>query len=131
MADEHQHQPDPQITSAIAAAMAAVSPKVTYDVADLLDRMGTRIDQGFSEMKALMTNKADKSDVARMEARLDEHGKKIGSLEDWRKEATAEERAAEKEQSRRASFAQWRTSTWIAIGGGASGWAVLLYYLVH
>jgi len=117
---------DPHILAAISAAAAASAPKVTYDVADLLDRMGTRIDTGFAEVKTLMSNKADKSDLARINATLEKHDSRLDKLE----QARAEERAVSSDRKSRLSLNQWRFSTWLAAGGATSGWAVLVYYLV-
>jgi hypothetical protein len=70
-----------------------INPQVTYDVGDLLDKMGTRIDKGFAEVKTLLAGKADKSDLAAINARLDEHGREIGRLKDRQREDEAAQAA--------------------------------------
>lgn len=62
------------------------------DLLNLLDRIGTRIDAGFARVETKMDGKADKSDIARIDRRLDEHGRSIGALKDRQR---SEEAAAE------------------------------------
>ena len=107
------------------------NPKVVYDVGDLLDRMGTRIDQGFATITAKLDNKADKSDLAAINARLDEHGREIGRLKDRQREDEAAQKALEGAQTRRASMRQWSVSTWVAIAGVASSAGFLVYTVIH
>lgn len=50
---------------------------VTYTVKELLASMQREQAAGFARIETSMSSKADKSDVARMEARLDAHGKAL------------------------------------------------------
>ena len=80
---------DMSVLAAAAAGAAMANPKVTYDVGDLLDRLGTRIDTGFARREVSLASKADKSDLAAINARLDEHGQEIGRLKDRQREDEA------------------------------------------
>lgn len=104
-ADSHQPVDQASLTAAIAAAMTAVSPKVTYDVSDLLDRIGTRLDQGFARVETALVGKADKSDLAAINARLEEHGREIGRIKD---QMRSDEAASAAVAAQRAAWRDWR-----------------------
>lgn len=58
------------------------SQSVVYDVGELLDKLGTRLDSGFARVEAKLDTKADKVDLATINAKIDEHTKEIGQLKD-------------------------------------------------
>lgn len=75
------------------------------DLLGLLDRIGTRLDAGFARMEAKMDGKADKADLLRIEARLDEHGREIGKLKDRQREDEAAQGAL---AQRHTTVIEWR-----------------------
>jgi hypothetical protein len=74
--------------------------EVRYTVKELLSSIKKDQTEGFTDVKAKLDTKADRVDLARINARLDEHGRDIGSLKQWRQttqdSAAAHQRAAEK-----------------------------------
>lgn len=84
-----------------------INPQVVYDVGDLLDRLGTRLDTGFATLIEKLDNKADKSDLAAINARLDEHSKEIGQLKDRQREDEAAQRALLKVKSSTTNWRRW------------------------
>lgn len=64
--------------------------EVTYSVKELLSALRDDQTRGFAAITAQLTGKADKTDVARMEGRLDDHARRIGSLEGDQKQRTAD-----------------------------------------
>jgi hypothetical protein len=48
----------------------------------MVDRLGSRMDAGMARIEAKLDHKADKVDLARIETRLDEHGKDISRLKE-------------------------------------------------
>jgi len=74
--------------------MAAFDPdnaQVIFTVRELLDQIRTEQATGFARLETKLASKADKSDVARMESRLDghsqrldAHGEVIEGLTQWR-----------------------------------------------
>src|SRR5205823_12956141 len=51
--------------------------KITYTVRELLEGIKRDQTEGFTRIEASMAGKADKADVARLETRLDHHGKRL------------------------------------------------------
>lgn len=84
-----------------------VNPQVTYDVADLLDRIGTRLDAGFAEIKVLVASKADKADLAGINARLDEHSKDISWLKDRQRETVLVAETLNVSNAKRGDWRRW------------------------
>lgn len=64
-----------------------------------------RADQALARIETKLDNKVDKGDLLRIEARLDEHGRKIGQLEDRQREEEAAQQAI---AQRRAVWVDWR-----------------------
>lgn len=54
---------------------------ITYDVKELLADIKTQQAVGFAELKTKLDTKADKSDLARMEVRLDNHATRLHDVE--------------------------------------------------
>lgn len=54
---------------------------VTYTVKEILAQIQTTQTQEFAALKSALTSKADKSDIARLEKRLDDHQDRIITLE--------------------------------------------------
>lgn len=79
----------------IQVPRVVINPQVTYDVGELLDKLGTRIDSGFARIEEKLASKADKADLAAINARLDEHGKEIGRLKDRQREDEASQAAVD------------------------------------
>lgn len=69
--------------------------QVAWDLAKYLDNLGTRMDSGIARIEAKLDQKADKSDLAGINARLDEHGKEIGRLKDRQREDEAAQHAVD------------------------------------
>lgn len=63
--------------------------QVSWDLAKYLDNLGSRLDSGVARIEAKLDTKADKADLAGINARLDEHGKEIGRLKDRQREDEA------------------------------------------
>lgn len=57
---------------------------VTRPLMDEIQGLRSDVSAGFAGLTARLEGKADKADVARMEARLDEHGTQIAELRQWR-----------------------------------------------
>lgn len=49
-----------------------------------LDEIAAGQSAGFARIETAMKGKADKSDLAKLEGRLDEHGKQLAELQAWR-----------------------------------------------
>lgn len=90
--------------------------KVVYDVADLLDRIGTRIDTGFATLVEKLDNKADKSDLAAINARLDEQSRRLAEVETWQH---AKDAAVEAHQDRDERD-NARRNMWLALAAAAA-----------
>lgn len=67
--------------------------QVSWDLAKYLDNLGSRLDAGVARIEAKLDTKADKADLAGINARLDEHGKEIGRLKDRQREDEAAQAA--------------------------------------
>lgn len=78
------------------------------DLLSLVDRIGTRLDSGFARIEAKLDGKADKSDLIRIEARLDEHGREIGRLKDQQREDEVAQRAVDDQREKRSTSSQRR-----------------------
>jgi len=63
--------------------------EVKYTVKELLYRMEDAQAKGFAVIQTLLASKADKSDITRLEARLDHEVERIDSLESARGVAVA------------------------------------------
>lgn len=61
--------------------MDAGDPQVSYSVKDLLADIKTSVTAGFARLEAQMAGKADKADLVVIHARLDDHEKKLSTLE--------------------------------------------------
>lgn len=75
------------------------------DLLGLLDRIGTRLDAGFARMEAKLDGKADKSDLIRIETRLDQTDREVGQLRDRQQKDEAAQVALSRS---RASTVDWR-----------------------
>lgn len=58
-----------------------INPQVTYNIGDLLDRLGTRLDTGFASINAKLDGKASKEDLATINATIAAHDQRLGRLE--------------------------------------------------
>lgn len=85
--------------------MSAQEPFITYTLRELLERIEKAQTTGFAEVKTMMATKADKSDVVRLEGRLDEHGREIGRIKDQLRSDEAAESAV---SAQRAAWRDWR-----------------------
>ena len=97
-----------------------INPQVTYNIGDLLDRLGTRLDSGFASINTKLDNKADKSDLAAINARLDEHGREIGRLKDRQREDEAASMAVSAQRDRARDWRRWALEFAVsaAVAGG-------------
>ena len=97
-----------------------LNPQVTYNIGDLLDRLGTRLDSGFASINTKLDSKADKSDLAAINARLDEHGREIGRLKDRQREDEAAALAVGNQRDRARDWRRWALEFLVsaAIAGG-------------
>lgn len=84
---------------------------VTYDIRELL--AGIKQDQatGFGRMEGTLKGKADKTDVVKLESRLDEHARDIGDLQRDRDERQAALKAHERVLSRQLEWRRWAIPT--------------------
>lgn len=94
--------------------------QVVYSVRELLDQIKTEQTRGFTQIAESMAGKADKADVARLEARLDHHAKTldghstdIGELQQWRRDR---EVAADVHQQHNQRTWTFRQKAWAAAG---------------
>lgn len=69
--------------------------QVAWDLAKYLDNLGSRMDSGIARIEAKLDQKADKADLAGINARLDEYGKEIGRLKDRQREDEAAQHAVD------------------------------------
>lgn len=76
-----EETPIPQVVQVNPAPV-----QVAWDLAKYLDNLSTRMDQGIARIEVKLDSKADKADLAGINARLDEHGKEIGRLKDRQRE---------------------------------------------
>jgi hypothetical protein len=81
---EETPTPIPQVVQVNPAPV-----QVAWDLAKYLDNLGSRMDSGIARIEAKLDTKADKADLAGINARLDEHGKEIGRLKDRQREDEA------------------------------------------
>ena len=135
---------DPAVVAAFSAALASAGgPKVSWDVADLLDRMGTRLDQGFATLNAKLDSKADKgdlteittkldlkadkTDLTQIHARLDQHGQEIGHLKDRMREDEAAEAAVQKQRDAWRDWRRWAIGVVVLMIAALPGFIALLH----
>ena len=85
--------------------------QVTYPVRELLEQMRREQTTGFARLEVSLTQKADKSDVARMEARLDQHGKELSSHDREINSLRQKQREKELTEEVRSQHEE-RSSTW-------------------
>lgn len=112
----------------IQVPKVVINPQVTYDVGDLLDKLGTRIDSGFAEVKTLMAGKADKTDLAAIIARLDEHSKEIARLKDRQREDEVAAQVISNQRDRARDWRRWALefiASAVVAGGTIAGVLVL------
>lgn len=86
---------------------------VEYTVKELLNQLQRSQDVGFTEVKASLSNKADKVDVERLNRRLDEHGREIGWLKDRQREDEAVTAALTSSRKRSSEY-KWKLVTFAA-----------------
>ncbi len=104
--------------------------RVSVSLLDMLADIRKEQTAGFARIEATMGNKADKADVARMEARLDAHGK---ALDEHRTHiAELQMQAREEAQARQsaASTNQWWHSRLAKLGGFIVGLALVVTAVV-
>lgn len=58
-------------------------PTITYKLRDILDQIKLAQAQGFARIDANLSIKADKSDIDRLETRLDSHATRLDDVEQW------------------------------------------------
>lgn len=92
--------------------------EVRYTVRDLLDRIRADQSAGFARIETAMSGKADKADVARLEARLDQHARRLDGNT---------ERLADLEQQQRdqRTTREWWTGRAARVGGSFVGCALV------
>jgi ferric-dicitrate binding protein FerR (iron transport regulator) len=83
-----------------SAARRASDASVKYTVKELLQKLSDEQTAGFARIEVSLASKADKADVAKLEARLDEHGKAIDKLQDFQHELETAERVHESHVTR-------------------------------
>lgn len=89
--------------------------RIEYTVKELLGDLKKEQTAGFARIEVSMSGKADKADVARMEARLDAHGERLGTLEQARRDDQTF-------QSARA----WNWGRWEKVGAFMVGSALVI-----
>lgn len=97
---------------------------VNFTVKELLGNLQKELVSGLARLEVAMSGKADKADVARMEARLDAHGK---ALDQHRTEINELQiQAREEDRARRAadSANAWWLSRFAKVGGFLLGLAL-------
>ena len=84
----------------------AGSAIVTYDVRDLLADIKTAQTAGFARLEFAVAAKADKADVARMEARLDHQAREIAGVQKWQHDKDVTEAVHGEHEKRSFTFRQ-------------------------
>ena len=77
-----------------------------YTLKEVVDNTRKEQTAGFAEIKTLLSTKADKSDVDRLERRLDEHGRDISDLQQNQHDAEVAATARAEDHT------QWSAQTW-------------------
>lgn len=108
------------------AAYSEADPIVAYRVADLLDRMGTRLDEGIATLLAKLDDKAGKADLAAITARLEEHGKKILAIEERLRVDEASAKAVQAQRDAWRDWRRWAIGLFACVAASAGAWVPLI-----
>lgn len=89
---------------------------VSYSVRELLSGMRNDMATGLARIESALVGKADKSDIARLEGRLDGHEARLESLEAERDERRGTRRAHEKRDALAVSGKRWAVDAVLTLG---------------
>ena len=106
--------------------MADDDVKIEYTVKELLSNLQHAVDTGFAGVRASLDTKADKSQVAEITRRLDEHGREIGELKDRQRADEAATTALQGAKDKRSSFRMWLIGAGLSLALVASALIPLL-----
>jgi hypothetical protein len=82
---------------------------IVYPVGELLDKISKDQAAGFARVQEAMVNKADKSDVARIEGKLTDHGHAIEKLKERQGKDDAARAVQEAIAQKRVDWRRWAT----------------------
>ena len=101
-----------------------INPQVTYNIGDLLDRLGTRLDTGFASLNTKLDEKASKTDLATINATLAAHDGRLGKLEAGQAEEKVVAAALLARKDRARDWRRWALE--IAVAAAAAGGTIAL-----
>lgn len=104
---------------------------IETSVVSKLDTLIQGQSEGFARVETAMRNKADKSDLAKLEGRMEEHGRQIAELQSWRHDRQVE---VQYQTSQKAMILTRREKLWGAVVAAltlAALWGAVIVVLVH